>query len=392
MRVAIAQVNPTVGDLAGNRRLVEEAAAKAASERADLVALPEMVLSGYPPMDLLEREGFVRDQLRELDALLPASEQVPIALGAVVPAHDPPGPARLWNAAVLLAGGRRVAVRPKSLLPTYDVFDEKRYFAPARDRETVPFQGGPLGLSVCEDTWVEQMGYALDPVAELAGAGAAVVLNLSCSPWHVGKAAERRSMIADLAARHGVPIVFANQVGGNDELVFDGGSFATRRAGPHPEGTLPLFESALRDRRSRGSGRPAPTLDEVSDPDAVAQLETGLVARHPRLLPQAGASAGRGDRPVGRHRFGPDGAPRRRGARARAGARARSCRDPSLRSTACDDAEALGEPARHRGTPHRHHARCTRPTWADLRRALRRAPRLRQWPSRTSSRASAARS
>ena len=114
MRVAIAQVNPTVGDLAGNRRLVEEAAAKAASERADLVVLPEMVLTGYPPMDLLERDGFVADQMRELEALLPASQQVSIALGAVIPTRDS-RPRKLHNAALLLADGALAAIRPKSL-------------------------------------------------------------------------------------------------------------------------------------------------------------------------------------------------------------------------------------------------------------------------------------
>jgi predicted amidohydrolase len=125
VRVAIAQVNPTVGDLAGNRRLVEEAAAKAASERADLVVLPEMVLTGYPPMDLLERDGFVDDQLRELDALLPAARRVDIALGAVVrvASRRPRRLQKLQNAAVLLSAGTLAAVRPKSLLPTYDVFD-----------------------------------------------------------------------------------------------------------------------------------------------------------------------------------------------------------------------------------------------------------------------------
>ena len=136
MRVAIAQVNPTVGDLRGNRRLVEEAAAKAAAAKADLVVLPEMVLTGYPPMDLLERNGFVRDQLAELDALLPASERIPIVLGAVMPAEER-RPRKLLNAAVLLADGELAAVRAKSLLPTYDVFDEKRYFRPAERREPV---------------------------------------------------------------------------------------------------------------------------------------------------------------------------------------------------------------------------------------------------------------
>lgn len=273
MRIALAQLNPTVGDLAGNRRLVEEAAAKAVAERADLVVLSEMVLTGYPPMDLLEREGFVRDQLRELEALLPASRDVAIALGAVLPGEgrEPP---RLQNAAVLLDRGRRVASRAKSLLPTYDVFDERRYFAAATTREPVAFRGLSLGLTVCEDTWVEPLGYALDPVAELSAAGASLVLNPSCSPWHAGKAAMRREMVATLARRHGVPIVFVNQVGGNDELIFDGGSFVSDARG-RIHAPLPLFDSAFAVVEIEAGDGLAP--DEVSDPSLTAQLEAGLV-------------------------------------------------------------------------------------------------------------------
>ena len=275
MRVALAQVNPTVGDLAGNRRLVEHAAARAADERADLVLLPEMVLTGYPPMDLLEREGFVRDQLRELDALHAASSRVAIALGAVLPVEGR-GPCHLENAALLLAGGQRVAARAKSLLPTYDVFDEKRYFAPADKREPVPWSIGraQLGLTVCEDTWVEPVGYRVDPVEELCAAGASLILNPSCSPWHVGKALERRQMLSSLARRHRVPIVFVNQVGGNDELVFDGGSFVATDEG-RVGAALPLFEEAFAvvDLPLGGAG-PA---EAVEDPDRVAQLEAGLV-------------------------------------------------------------------------------------------------------------------
>ena len=150
MRVAIAQLNPVVGDLRGNRRLVEEAAAKAADARADVVVLPELVLTGYPPMDLLLREGFVRDQIRELDALLPASRRVPILLGAVLPAEG--GPAgEIHNSAVLLADGRRVARQDKTHLPTYDVFDEKRHFRRAeRRRPALLVDDGPaVGLTVC---------------------------------------------------------------------------------------------------------------------------------------------------------------------------------------------------------------------------------------------------
>jgi NAD+ synthase (glutamine-hydrolysing) len=275
MRVAIAQVNPTVGDLAGNRRLVEEAAAKAASERAALVVLPELVLTGYPPMDLLEREGFVRDQLRELDALLPASERVAIALGAAVPAGEA-RPRKLHNAAVLLIRGTRAAVRAKSLLPTYDVFDEKRYFRRAERRLPVLLgdDGPAVGLTVCEDAWVDELGYSIDPVGELSGAGADFVVNLSASPWHVGKAAERRRVIGALAARHGVPIVFANQVGGNDELVFDGGSFAVDSRG-RVLATLPLFEPAFEVVDLQCDEPCAP--EQVRDPESAAELEAGLV-------------------------------------------------------------------------------------------------------------------
>jgi NAD+ synthase (glutamine-hydrolysing) len=278
MRIALAQLNPTVGDLAGNRRLVEEAAAKAATERADLLIAPEMVLTGYPPMDLLERDRFVRDQLREVDALAAASRQVAIALGAVLPVEGGPRGA-FHNACVLLAGGRQVAARAKTHLPTYDVFDERRYFTPAERREPVPFGGGDsdtiLGLTVCEDTWVEPMGYAVDPVGELARAGANLILNPSCSPWHAGKARERRGMIARLAARHRVPIAFVNQVGGNDELIFDGGSFVVDAAG-RVHGVLPLFDAAF-GIVDLPAAEPGLAPDAVTEPDRTAQLETGLV-------------------------------------------------------------------------------------------------------------------
>ncbi len=298
MRVAVAQVNTTVGDLAGNRQLIEEAAAKAVSERADLVVLPEMALSGYPPMDLLERDGFVRDQLRELDALLPASRRVPIALGAIMPGTDS-GRKELHNAAVLLEGGELRAVRAKTLLPTYDVFDERRYFAPAAQRAVVSLANrqGELGLTVCEDTWVDRIGYAANPVAELAQAGASLILNLSASPWHVGKSSERRCMIGDLARRHRVPICFVNQVGGNDELIFDGGSFAVDDQG-RVQWALPLFEPAFDVLEfPRDSTEAPPDFDE---PGATAQLEAGLILgirdyfRKQRLPPGAvvGVSGG----------------------------------------------------------------------------------------------------
>jgi len=277
VRVALAQLNPTVGDLAGNRRLVEEAAAKAEAAGAELAVFPELVLTGYPPLDLLEREGFVEDQLRELDALAPASRRIALVVGAALPVRGG-RPKALVNAAVLLARGERVAVRAKSLLPTYDVFDESRYFQPAETREPVALgdrAGGRLGLTVCEDLWTSRVAYGVDPAAELAAAGATVLVNLSASPWHVGKARSRREMFADTARRHGLPIVFVNQVGGNDELIFDGGSFVVDANG-RIRVSLPLFEPAL-EVVDLALPEPGIAPDDVVEPQGAAQLERGLV-------------------------------------------------------------------------------------------------------------------
>ncbi|MBW2724541.1 MAG: NAD+ synthase [Deltaproteobacteria bacterium] len=282
MKIALAQINPTVGDLAGNRKLVEESADKAVQAGADLVVMPEMVLTGYPPMDLLERDGFVRDQLRELDALLPASKRIPIALGAVLRETDRQEGRGdgLINAGVLLADGKQVYVQAKTLLPSYDVFDEKRHFAPAAKRGTVLVQDTTLGIATCEDSWFERIPYDINPVEEMVREGAALILNPSASPWHAGKAMERRQMLVDLARNHQVAVIFVNQVGGNDELIFDGGSFATDPSG-RISGVLPSFESGMSiveisDGRlcaDDGEGDPGDILDDM---EIAAQLEAGL--------------------------------------------------------------------------------------------------------------------
>ncbi len=270
MRVALAQINPTVGDLRGNRGRIEDAAAKATAAGAHVVLCPELALSGYPPMDLLERHGFVDDHTRELEALAPASERIAIVLGALWPVPQR-GNRSLANAAVAFAGGRRVAVQAKTLLPTYDVFDERRYFLPAEERSTTELAGRRVGLSVCEDAWTERIPYAADPLEDQQRAGATWIANVSASPWHVGKPAERRALFGANAARLGLPIAFVNQVGGNDELVFDGGSFAVDAAGRVIR-ALPLFEEALEvvDLDTPGSDAP------VDEPRDAAQLAAGL--------------------------------------------------------------------------------------------------------------------
>jgi NAD+ synthase (glutamine-hydrolysing) len=273
VRIALAQVNPIVGDLAGNRRLIEAAAERAARLGAELAVFPELSLTGYPPLDLLERDGFVRDQLAELDALAPASRAIAIVLGAALPVPRRDGK-QLANAAVLLQNGARAGWQAKTLLPTYDVFDENRYFVAAEERGPPAQVGGcALGMTVCEDAWVDERAYALDPVGDFARAGAGLVLNLSASPFHAGKAAERRRMFADLAAKRGVPIAFVNQVGGNDDLIFDGGSFVVDAEG-RIRAALPLFEPALEVVDLATA--PARSLDAVSDPGRAEQLAAAL--------------------------------------------------------------------------------------------------------------------
>jgi len=273
VKIALAQINPIVGDLAGNRARVEQAAGRAARAGAELVLLPELALTGYPPMDLLEREGFVDDQLRELERLAAASREIAIVVGAVL-RTTPTGGRSLQNCAVLLQNGERAAVQAKTLLPAYDVFDEKRYFLPAEKRRPAQLGKAVLGLTVCEDAWVEPMGYGCDPVEELARAGAQLVLNCSASPWHLGKATARRSLFAELARKHRVPIAFCNQVGGNDELIFDGGSFLVDAEG-RIRTTLPLFESAVEVVDLEDA--PSLSLEQVHDPARVVQLEAALV-------------------------------------------------------------------------------------------------------------------
>jgi len=275
MKIALAQINPTVGDLAGNRRLAQEAADHAAAAGADCVVLPELALTGYPPMDLLERDRFVDDQLAELDVLAESSRDITIVVGAVMRTEEA-RPKAIENAAVVLSEGKRLAYRSKSLLPTYDVFDETRYFAKAQNRSPVVVPGldVPLGIAVCEDTWFQTQPYPVDPVAELAALGAGVILNPSASPWHVGKAAERRAMLADVARRNDRPVVFVNQVGGNDELVFDGGSCVIAPNG-EVHAAMPLFETGVAIcELPLGPGTPH---SEVEDPSDVEQLERGLV-------------------------------------------------------------------------------------------------------------------
>ena len=275
MRIALGQINTTVGDLTGNRELIEDTLQKAETAKSDLLVLPEMAITGYPPMDLLERSGFVEDQLIELERICKIKTPVAIALGVVMPSEPRDGKV-LENCAVLIRGGKIEVAQAKSLLPTYDVFDEKRYFAPATQRSLISWsENQRIGMSICEDAWVDQVPYGLDPIGDLAARGANVVLNLSASPWHAEKPQTRRSMLANLAKAHDTTIVFVNQVGGNDELIFDGGSFVVSPQGKYL-GQSKLFEPDLRVVELESSDKSL-QAEQSPEPQAIAQLEKALV-------------------------------------------------------------------------------------------------------------------
>jgi len=236
VKFALAQVNPTIGDFPGNRRLMLDAVAAAEARGAELVLFPELAICGYPPRDLLERPAFVEASGASLAALASALSGAKAA--ALVGFPEPlasPGRA-LSNSAALIEGGRIVHVARKSLLPTYDVFDERRYFEPATDVAPVTFRGRRLGISICEDIWNNadfwpERLYRGDPIETLVGAGADVILNISASPFTIEKRHLRPRMLAATARRWGRPLLFVNQVGGQDDLVFDGTSLVLDAAG-----------------------------------------------------------------------------------------------------------------------------------------------------------------
>ncbi|AMW27211.1 MULTISPECIES: NAD+ synthase [Arthrospira] len=245
MKIAIAQINPTVGDLTGNAQLILEAAQWAINEDASLLLTPELALIGYPPRDLLIRPSFINAAQQQLEKL---AQQLPVELavlvGTVSPNHTASqlGGKPLFNTAALLMGGEIKQMFHKRLLPTYDVFDEHRYFEPAptsdfftlkkpRSEEIVK-----IGVSICEDLWNDekfwaQRNYSCDPMKDLSDRHVDWVVNLSGSPYRAGKQKLRKAMLSHSARRYGIPIIYNNQVGANDDLIFDGCSLVINGSG-----------------------------------------------------------------------------------------------------------------------------------------------------------------
>ncbi len=237
MKIAIGQTNPTIGDLAGNVDRMVEFAEQADAASASLIVFPELSITGYPPRDLVEKPSFIRRSEAALVSL--AARTAHLSLGVVagyVGESDSNTGKQAANRAALLRSGTILFHQTKSLLPNYDVFDELRYFVPGDRREVFEFHGQKIALAICEDAWNDKQFwarrlYAEDPVEEMAQMGANLLLSVNASPYSMGKRSLRTDMFATAARHYGFPIVMANQVGGNDQLVFDGSSFVMNAHG-----------------------------------------------------------------------------------------------------------------------------------------------------------------
>jgi NAD+ synthetase len=264
VKIALAQINPTVGDFTGNIEKIVAYSRRAAAEGARLTVFSELAVCGYPPADFLEKPSFLARCRTAVDELAAATRDLPTAVlaGVALPAGDEsgkPGSAATdlccrggkpaVNAAVLLDGGRLLLEQHKRLLPFYDIFDEQRYFVPSHSQQVVELDGVRLAITICEDAWNDKNFwprrlYSVDPMEELMRQQPSVHINLSSSPFWHGKRAIRRRMLAAIARRDGIPVLLSNQVGGNDSLIFDGSSLALDARG-EPIAQAVSFEEDL---------------------------------------------------------------------------------------------------------------------------------------------------
>jgi len=284
MKIGIAQINTTVGDFSGNAEKIVAHCQSLERQGADIILTPELALTGYPPQDLLFKSGFVAGNLRVLADVHKHVGSAAWIVGCVNANMQGVG-LPSYNAAAILEAGKPIRFVHKSLLPTYDVFDEARYFEPSRERTVVEIGGRLFGITICEDIWTGDYAprgyYPCDPARELVTLGASAILNLSASPFHLGKPALRRKLICGLAARHNVPFVYCNAIGGNDQLVFDGYSLAAT-----PEGKLwfsaPGFSegNAVLDLETIGHDvlfRSSDSRQHSTDQSDIADLRDALV-------------------------------------------------------------------------------------------------------------------
>jgi len=278
MKITLAQLNPVVGDVTGNFQKLAALLPQLA-DSSDLIVFPELYLVGYPPRDLLERPAFISKTQEILQEVVRLSTHYPktgLIVGLPRPSDREVGKG-LYNSAALIYRGEILGWRDKSLLPTYDVFDETRYFVSATDVRIIPFKGEKLGLSICEDAWAQEEAwcrrlYSLDPIQLLARQGATLLINISASPFQMGKEEVRYQLLHRQAHKYGLPFIYVNQVGGNDELIFDGRSLALDRQG-NPRAVLPAFQEAVQTVNLAEPGTPGAFVPQ----EAIATVHDALV-------------------------------------------------------------------------------------------------------------------
>ena len=266
LRIAIAQINTTVGDIRGNEAKILAAYQRGLAEKVDIVVVPELAIVGYPPRDLLLNPQFIRENLEALHRITKETQDAALILGYVESRpHSAGRPLR--NAAALLHQGRQIAIRYKTLLPSYDVFDEDRYFEPANENAPILFRGRTLGLTICEDAWNDaafwpRRRYFQNPVEPLLEAPCNILINIAASPWHFGKLKLRLDLFRALLRGRQSHLIYCNLVGGNDELIFDGNSLALKSNGS----LLCQANSFSEDFRIVEIGN-SPTLEWKESPD-----------------------------------------------------------------------------------------------------------------------------
>jgi NAD+ synthase (glutamine-hydrolysing) len=251
MKITIAQLNPIIGDIKGNLKKITDVLSKSKLDTSDLVIFPELFVVGYPPRDLLERSWFIKNiqnAILEITRISQGYPQIGILLGSPLPNTKKTGRG-LNNSALLISKGKILIKQNKTLLPTYDVFDEARYFDMAAKIDVVPFKDEILGITICEDAWNDEelwpkRYYPFDPIEKLTKKGATVLINIAASPFHIGKEDVRFRIFQNHAKKHHIPFVFVNQVGGNDELIFDGRSMVIDKMG-NPIVVFPSFKEHI---------------------------------------------------------------------------------------------------------------------------------------------------
>jgi NAD+ synthase (glutamine-hydrolysing) len=235
VKIALGQINPTVGDFSGNAAKIIEFSQRAQAGGAELILFPELSVCGYPPRDLVERPSFVARNRETAEQIASATRGISIICGLVTPAESETGKS-VMNSAALFEEGKIAFLQSKMLLPTYDVFDEMRNFAPAKSQRLFSLGGSRVALTICEDAWNDKLFwpkrlYVVDPIEGLVRAGGNLILNISASPFWIGKREVRRDMLASIARQYKIPVAMVNQVGGNDSLLFDGSSIVLNAEG-----------------------------------------------------------------------------------------------------------------------------------------------------------------